>query len=603
MPLFSRSRLTSLGGYLSATEGELTAAELRPWFAFALVYAAGCAALALWQVCASEYILADDVREHVFWMFRFVDPRLFPNDPTADYFQSLAPSGYSTLYWLLARAGIDPLIASKLLPSLLSLIATGYFFALAGRVFRSPAVATLAAILFCQCLWSNSDLASATPRAFFYPLFVAFLYYDIRGSMLGVLTTVGLEALFFPPVALLSLGVLALNCLRWEKRFRLALVKSGRPYIVFTAAFGLTLTCLWPYLHSVGAFGPLVTYAQARQMPEFGPDGRVPFFFQSLWGYWVGGNGGIHTPPTRPPWFLAAFLWPVLRLFPNQFPLLNAVPRGARPMAQMAGAGLLLFLAAHLFLFRLYLPNRYTHPTMRVLLTLAAGGVLLALVDAALRWAETRSEQRRSFSKVAAVGLSSILLGLVLGVPLLVPKFPTASYVKGAHADLYRFFVRQPLTTRIASLSDEANNLPTFCRRTLIVGAECAVPFHPAYYLPLRDRGLQLARAQYSADPSVVQQCVRDQKIDFWLLDRSAFSPTYAQGSRLLRQLSMSVPHEVLGSVKGVTPVLQHPPQGSVAFENAKFLVIDAHRLTSPLAHMPQRSATDFYVVVPAVQP
>ena len=272
-------------------------------------------------------------------------------------------------------------------------------------------------------------------------------------------------------------------------------------------------------------------------------------------------------------------------------------------MAQVAGAALLLFLAAHLLLFRLYLPNRYTQPTMRVLLTLAAAGVLLALVDAAMRWAATRSEWRRSFSKVAAIGFSAVLLGLVLGFPLLAPKFPTASYVKGAHADLYRFFARQPLTIRIASLSDEANNLPTFCRRSITVGAECAVPFHPAYYLPLRERGLQMARAQYSADPGVVRQCVRDQRIDFWLLDRKAFSPSYANASRLLRQLRMSVPHEVLGAVEGVKPFLQQPPAGSVAFQNAKFVVLDARRLTSPLAHMRQPSATDFCVVVPAVQP
>lgn len=540
-----------------------------------MIYALGCVALALRQAFASEYLLADDVREHVFWMFRFIDPRLFPHDQMADYFQSLAPSGYASLYWLLTRVGIDPLLASKLIPSALSLVAVGYFFALAARVFRSPAVATFAAILFCQCLWSNSDLSSATPRAFFYPLFVAFLYYDMRGSIPGVLIAVGLEGVFFPPAALLSLGVLGLDCLRWEKRFKIVLVKDARTYVVFAAAFVLTLACMWPYLHSVGTFGPLVTYAQARQMPEFGPGGRVPFFFPSLWDYWVGGNAGIHTPPTRPPWFLAAFLWPLLRYFPNRFPLLKTVPRGARPMTQMIGAGLALFFTAHLLLFRLYLPNRYTQPTMRVLFTLAAAGVVLALIDAALRWAETR----RRLASAAAIGLSAILLGLILGFPLLISNFPAASYVKGTDPELYRFFARQPLTSRIASLSDEANNLPTFCRRSITAGAECAVPFHPAFYLPLRERGLQLARAQYSADWNVVQECVRDQQIDFWLLDRNAFSRNYARSSRLLRQLSMSVPHEVLGATEGTAPVLQQPPPGSVVYEDAKFVVLDARRL------------------------
>ncbi len=93
-----------------------------------MLYAAGCAFLALRQAFASEYTLADDVREHVFWMFRYLDPALFPGDPIADYFQSLAPSGFAALYWMLARLGIDPLLASKLIPSALSFIAVGYFF-------------------------------------------------------------------------------------------------------------------------------------------------------------------------------------------------------------------------------------------------------------------------------------------------------------------------------------------------------------------------------------------------------------------------------------------------------------------------------------------
>ena len=577
MILFSRSGVTHLRRFLGAAEGELTGVEARPWFAFSLLYATGCAVLALRQAFASEYLLADDVREHVFWMFRFVDHRLFPQDPIADYFQSLAPIGYATLYWLLARVGIDPLLASKLLPSVLSLFAAGYFFALALRVFRSPAAATLAAILFCQCLWLNSDLSSATPRAFFYPLFVAFLYYDVRGSMIGVLVTIGLEGILFPPAALLSLGVLALNCLHWENGLRLG--PGSRAYLVFAAAFGLILVCLWPYLHSVGAFGPLVTYTEARQMPEFGPDGRVPFFFPSLWGYWVSGNGGLHTPPTRPPWFFAAFLWPLLRRFPNQFPLLKEVPRGARPLSQIAGAALLLFVAAHVLLFRLYLPNRYTQPTVRVLLILAAAGVMLALLDAALLWAEKRSERRLFVSAVGVVGLSVVLLGAVAAFPLLLSHFPTNSYIKGTDPNLYHFFARQPVTIRIASLSDEANNLPTFCRRSIIIGAECAVPFHPAYYLPLRERGLQLALAQYSADLSIVQQCVRDQRIDFWLLDRSAFSRNYSHHCRLLRQIRMSAPDQPLSTVHGVPPVLQRPPPESVAFEDAKFVVLDARRL------------------------
>lgn len=195
------STLARLRQFLGCTVSDSTGRERRLWLAFAMFYAACCALLALRQAFASQYMFADDVREHVFWMVRYLDPRFLPNDPSADYFQSLAPSGYATLYWLLAHAGIAPLLASKLIPSALSLIAAGYFFRLAWRVLRSPAAATLATLLFTQSLWLNSDLSSATPRAFFYPLFVAFLYYQVGGSIVGVLGTIGLEALFFPPAA------------------------------------------------------------------------------------------------------------------------------------------------------------------------------------------------------------------------------------------------------------------------------------------------------------------------------------------------------------------------------------------------------------------
>src|SRR4030095_5323885 len=117
MTPLSPSLLARVRHSLRSEVNEPTEREMWPWFTFAMLYALGCALLALHQAVGSEYMLADYVREHVFWMFRYVDPRLFPQDPIADYFQSLAPPGYASLYWLLAQLGIDPLLASKLLPS------------------------------------------------------------------------------------------------------------------------------------------------------------------------------------------------------------------------------------------------------------------------------------------------------------------------------------------------------------------------------------------------------------------------------------------------------------------------------------------------------
>ena len=75
-----------------------------------------------------EYVCQDDAREYVFWMQRFIDPELLPDDLIADYFQSITPSGYAALYQLMASFGITPLLLSKILPIFLGLIITIYVF-------------------------------------------------------------------------------------------------------------------------------------------------------------------------------------------------------------------------------------------------------------------------------------------------------------------------------------------------------------------------------------------------------------------------------------------------------------------------------------------
>ncbi|NEQ28184.1 MAG: hypothetical protein F6K28_56225, partial [Microcoleus sp. SIO2G3] len=72
------------------------------WFSLSLAFAAVYSTMWLQQAFSSEYVVQDDARQHVFWMRRFLDPELFPNDLIADYFQSVAPWGYTTLYKLFA---------------------------------------------------------------------------------------------------------------------------------------------------------------------------------------------------------------------------------------------------------------------------------------------------------------------------------------------------------------------------------------------------------------------------------------------------------------------------------------------------------------------
>lgn len=88
----------------------------------------------------SEYFIQDDARQHIFWMRRFLDAELFPQDFIADYFQSVAPWGYKTFYWLITSLGIDPIFLGKSLPIFLGLISTIYCFGISLQILPIPAV-------------------------------------------------------------------------------------------------------------------------------------------------------------------------------------------------------------------------------------------------------------------------------------------------------------------------------------------------------------------------------------------------------------------------------------------------------------------------------
>ncbi|NMG60044.1 hypothetical protein E1H12_16350, partial [Geitlerinema sp. P-1104] len=81
----------------------------RIWLALTLLLSASYALPVLQQTLQPGYLVPNDARQHLFWMRRFLDGGLFPNDLIADYFQSLAPPGYRAFYWSFAQLGLDPL--------------------------------------------------------------------------------------------------------------------------------------------------------------------------------------------------------------------------------------------------------------------------------------------------------------------------------------------------------------------------------------------------------------------------------------------------------------------------------------------------------------
>ena len=246
-------------------------------------------------------------------------------------------------------------------------------------------------------------------------------------------------------------------------------------------------------------------------------------------------------------------------------------------LPQIIVSSLGCFVLAHLLLFRLHLPSRYTQHSLRLAASLAAGIVLISMLYGLWHWA--RGQRQSRFYLLKAIGAGAIALALtiaVLGYPLFVDQFPLTGYQYGRYPKLYGFLKEQPPSTVIASLSAEANNLPTFTQRSILTGSEYAIPYHIGYYQTLRRRTVDLIEAQYSNRKKTLKRFIKDYGITLWLLDKGAFKPDYIQNSPWIQQHPQAA-LKALAQMQGKkkAPLLQATTSCQV-LEDQALILIDA---------------------------
>ncbi|MEG4114322.1 MULTISPECIES: hypothetical protein [unclassified Microcoleus] len=567
--------IARLHKFLTATVDRKSRLHTIFWLTLSLTFAALYDVLGLKQAFSAEYMVQDDARQHVFWMMRFVDPELFPNDFIANYFQSVAPAGYSTLYKLAATIGIHPLLFHKILPLFLGLISTYYCFGLCLEMLPVPMTGFIASLLLNQHMWMTDDLASTTPRAFIYPIFLAFLYYLSRSSLLPCLGAIALIGLFYPPYALVAAGILVLRLLCW-KNGGLCLSGDRTNYLFCTTGLGVIFLVMLPYALDNSEFGPTYTAAEAKQMAEFVPNGRNAFFRPNPKDYWLTGRGSgmfpksLFTPVTH----CVGLLFPLLLFLRSAFPLANQIQSKIWLLLQLFLASLAMFFAAHATIFKLYQPGRYTAYGLRFIVVLISAISLTFIIDGVGYWASKTATKFNLKNLVALITTATIAIAVVL-YPCLVEKFPTVGYVEGKMPGLYKFFEQQPKDILIASIAAESDYLPIFSQRSVLVAKEYAVPYQKGYYSKYRQRLNDLIRAQYTPDRAVLQNFINSYGVDFWMLDRNALTLQYIKDDGWLNQFD-STPEARLSLEQGQIPALASAITSCAVFQNEALVVLEA---------------------------
>ncbi|WP_103123891.1 hypothetical protein [Nostoc cycadae] len=527
----------------------------RPWgwislhLTLSLGFAIFYSILGLQRAFKTEYVAQDDAREYVFWMQQFIDPELFQHDLIADYFQSITPLGYATLYKLMANFGINPLLCSKLIPVFLCLITTIYCFNLSLEIFPVPGSAFITTLLLNQSLWFQSDLVSATPRSFIYPLLLAFLYYLIRCDWRINCLIIMLAGLFYPPLVFICIGIL--------------LIRLPNNYFGLVTILGLAFLVMLPYLLASSKFAPVVTANQAWIMPELWTEGRHPFFDNNLARFWlIGQHSGI-LPPLMPPLIWMGLFFPLVR------GKLEKLTIQVKILPQIIIVSLTLFFAAHALLLKLFFPTRYTVHTFRIVMAIAAGITLTVILE---RLFHAYQQKRRLWQITLAVSLITFLLLY----PNFSGRFPTTDYRQSTASALYKFLQQQPKDTLVATLSDEADNIPTFAQRPILVGREYALPFHLGYYSQIRQRIIDLLHAQYSQDLTPAKQLIQKYGVDFWLIENTSFQVDYLIIKPWLKSFQPGFNEAISNLSQNKIPALATLTKNCSVLETENFILLKA---------------------------
>lgn len=507
---------------------------------------------------AREDIFDDDAAHHIFWFYRYADPALFPNDLSLEYFTSgaVAPIGYKALYAALAPI-VDVLAAAEWL-SVALLGATVALAWMIGRALGDGRDGELKGLLCAVVmigLLPQSDLVPAMgfQRTFAMPLTLLCLWALVAKKYVWVGVAWVLAALFYPiiiaVIGLASTIVFLIDLIRDRKM-------PG--YWILNGVLGIAaLAIVLLGSTTPEAVGPSVTFEQAMTMPEFGADGR-----QALFGTdWKNGLFRHHrTGLGWSPWLMLVMV--------GAFALATILGQRRQisgPVVVVGITGLVLWAAARLTLFDLYLPNRHSRYAIAVLLIVGVAVAGYAVLKASVRLVSRISpEPSKRVAQAAAV------LAPLVVMAALAPS-AWADFNRPVDEDLertYDFLATLPKQTLIAAHPDLADYIPLRSKRSVLASTEGWIAFMLGYHERMTPRVAASLEAAYATDWEGITSALAPYGVEVFVSSEDVFTksgynpPLDTLASTLIAR----------GRAEGFA--LRNPPAERVIFRSGDYVVV-----------------------------
>ncbi|MDB5325456.1 MAG: hypothetical protein JWM57_1025 [Phycisphaerales bacterium] len=449
-----------------------------------------------------------DAQQHVWWLYKFVNPKLYPNDPIAAYYSlpAYSPPGYQFLMRGLAHM-MDLQHAAEWLAIVLTFLSIGLTAYLGLKLGKKTgAMAALAVFVVCRC---DRLVEGGFPRSFgLVFLLLGLIALNRRWwAVLGLVFAA--SPLFYAPTVLnlapATAIVLAIGVYRYRR------LPHGFAALFALGCVGILLIAmiyLKPLPDSVGKW---YTYAEAKKMPEWKPKGRTAFFRSWETLYFSSPVSGIGLTPKQT-LIAAAVLLAAVAWRPRVIP--------------MAGWGLLVgalatFVLAHLLLFKLYLPSRYTSYAFPVFAMVACAGYARELKMLLLA-----GRNRLGTLIQPAIGIAAVLFcGAVffasvknVSAALALPAYGTN--ITPAAEPVLVFLRTLPVDALIAAHPDDANIIPLRTQHSVLTNTETSVAFNKAYYDRMRDRLNASFDLLYATDWATIDSIADKQGVSVFVVDQ-----------------------------------------------------------------------------------
>lgn len=561
----------------------------RRWKRAGLAAAVLLHVLALAYACASAaehaaYLrrpawINDDLMQHLTPFYANLHPDHFADRLLVDYSRRYLPPGYYHLMDALSRA-LDPILAAKLLGATLLLASWILAYAIGWRL-AGPAGAAVVLILVVRCAFIDRNVYPGLFRSFGFPLLLLHVLTWIRARWHAAGVVLVLEALFYPPAALLGGAATGLAVLPDLGR----LWRERRSCLYALAAAGaVAAATLAAFSAQSRAYGPPIDLERASYMPQWRQGiGRMkelphPAYTKAIGDAFV---RGLRTKGEEGP--AEAF-----QTSRNQRALLVALlaaagvvlarhaPRRAVPLAALFLAGTTLYVAARLTAFKLGFPSRfldYTLPLVAILAWPAAWGALPR--TAALRW---------------RFALAALLAGAFLFFPIGIPDIRSKVKDASVYDPVLRFFADLPERVLVTGWPGrELDFLPLFAQKEPLYDWEHAHPIYLDYYARVQERILDSIALSFATSRADVVRLRDRYGLTHLLVDTDL--PAQTGDSPSVYQ-----PYTDIGVIaRRCCPpsafVFHDPPESWIVFRRGDDLVIDLRRVEADGAEPPAAAA------------